>query len=858
MVLSAGSRLSHYEILGPLGAGGMGEVWRARDTRLGRDVALKLIRETIGADPEGRRRFEQEARATARLGHPNVVTLYDVGEHEGAPFLVCELLEGETLRARLQAGALPARRALEWAAQVARGLASAHEKGILHRDLKPENVFVTREGVLKILDFGLARLRPADEAPGSSSEAVTASQHTRAGTVLGTLAYMSPEQARGLPLDERTDLFALGAILFEMLTGRRAFQRSTIPDTLSAILNVDPSDAGLPDDLPPRAARVLRRCLAKDAAERFRCAADLAAALEEPEILASPAAGGEGRAGWRRRVWPALAVAVALGAGLGVGALWRGRPRAESPQLQPLTFGRGPVRGARFTPDGQTVVFSAAWGGEPFRLHMKRLSDPEELTFGPENTQLFGISSSAELLVLLDRRLVSSPFEPTGTLGRLPLTGGAPREIVDSAEAGDWIGTSDEIALVRDAGATRRLELPAGHVVYETAAWLSDLRVRPDGQAAAFVEHPLRESLGGQLVVIDRAGRVIRRTGEPGHYRVVTGLAWRPGGSEILWSNSDGEVWAAPVSGPARVVLRIPGWAVLHDLSSSGLALVAQDSRRVAAVVGRPGLPLERDLSWLSWSLVCQVSTDGRRLLFTEFSVPGAPGGTVAVRAFDGSPIVRLGEGFGHSLSPDGRWALGSTIPPTARLILLPTGAGSPHDLPRGEIESYSWADFLPDGRGVVFAGHEPSRPQQLYLQDSAGGPPRRLGTEPIGFGPVLVSPDGAWAAAMGLDHRLRLLSVPDGAPRLVPGVQTGELSAGWSGDSRALFVYRYVDLPARIRRIDLASGKGTMVGEVLPSDPGGVEGIGPVTITPDGSHFAYSYMRTLSQLFLVRGLEKR
>jgi hypothetical protein len=411
---------------------------------------------------------------------------------------------------------------------------------------------------------------------------------------------------------------------------------------------------------------------------------------------------------------------------------------------------------------------------------------------------------------------------------------------------------------VRDAGATRRLELPAGHVVYETAAWLSDLRVKPDGQAAAFVEHPLRESDSGQLVVIDRGGEVIRRAGDPRQYKVVTGLAWRPGGSEIFWSNSDGEVWAAPVSGPARVVLRIPGWAVLHDLSSSGLALIAQDSRRVAAVVGRPGLLLERDLSWLSWSLVGRISSDGRQLLFTEFSVPSAPDGTVALRSLDGSPIVRLGAGFGHSLSSDGRWALGSIMPPTARLILLPTGAGSPRDLPRGEIEAYVWADFLPDGRGVVFTGHEPSRPQQLYLQDLAGGPPRRLGTEPIGFGTVLVSPDGAWAAAMGLDRRPRLLSVPDGAPRLVPGVLTGELPAGWSGDSRALFVYRYGDMPVHLRRIDIVSGESTKVGDVLPSDPGGVDWVGPFTITPDGSRFAYSYIRTLSQLFLVRGLEKR
>ena len=858
MSLSPGSRLGPYEVLGPLGSGGMGEVWRARDTRLGRDVALKVIREGMHTNPEGRRRFEQEARATARLDHPNVMTLFDVGEHEGAPYLVCELLEGETLRARLEVGPVPAAQALAWAAQVARGLASAHENGILHRDLKPENVLVTREGVPKILDFGLARLRPAAEEAGLSSEAETASQRTRAGAVLGTLAYMSPEQARGLAVDERTDIFALGAILYEMLTGRRAFQRPTAPDTLSAILTSDPTETGLPEGLPPLAARVLRRCLAKEPAQRFRCAADLAAALEDPETLASPAAVAGAARGWRRRGLIALAMAAALGAGVALGVLWLGRPGAGPPELQPLTFGRGPVRGARFTPDGQTVVFSAAWGAEPYRLHMKRLSDPEELPFGPDDTQLLGMSSSSELLVLLHRRLVSSPFGPTGTLARLPLTGGAPREIADAVEAGDWIGTSDDVALVKDAGATRRLEMPAGHVVYETAGWLSDLRVRPDGQAAAFVEHALRESDEGQLIVADRTGRVLMRQGDPGHFLVPTGLAWRPDGSQVLWSNAQGEVWAAPLSGPARVQLRIPGWAVLHDVSSFGLALVAQDSRRLAAVVGRPGLPLESDVSWLSWSLVGRITPDGRRLLFTEFSAPGAPNGTVALRPLDGSPIVRLGAGFGHSLSPDGRWAVGSHLPPRARLVLLPTGAGSPRDLASGEIEVYSWADFLPDGRSVAFLAREPSRPPQLYLQDLEGGLPRRLGTEPIGLGPILVSPDGAWVGATGLDRRPRLVSVADGASRLVPGLTTGEVPAGWSADSRALFVYRFPELPVRIRRVDVESGKQTAVTEIRLSDPGGVAWISPITITPDGSRFAYSYLRTLSQLYLVRGLEKR
>jgi eukaryotic-like serine/threonine-protein kinase len=231
MALTFGTRLGPYEIQSPLGAGGMGEVYRARDMRLGRDVAIKVLPAMFSRDPDRLRRFQQEAQAVAALNHPNILAIHDFGEHQGSPYIVTEFLEGETLRGLLEAGAVPVRKATEWAGQIARGLAAAHDKGIVHRDLKPENIFITRDGRVKILDFGLAKLTPEAVTP----DAATLASHTQPGVVLGTVGYMSPEQVRGQTADHRSDLFNLGAILYEMLSGKRAFRGETSVETMSVV-----------------------------------------------------------------------------------------------------------------------------------------------------------------------------------------------------------------------------------------------------------------------------------------------------------------------------------------------------------------------------------------------------------------------------------------------------------------------------------------------------------------------------------------------------------------------------------------------------------------------------------------------
>src|ERR1700737_3149548 len=281
MTLSAGSRLGPYEILAPIGAGGMGEVWKARDEKLDRDVAVKVLPQSVAADPDTLARFEREAKAVAALSHPNILAIHDFGNQDGVAYAVMELLEGATLRGKLDAGPITQKQAVDYALQVAKGLSAAHEKGIVHRDLKPENLFITRDGHLKILDFGLAKKVEA-VAPGKETSAPTGSGHTEPGTVMGTVGYMSPEQVRGLPVDHRSDIFSFGTILYELLSGKKAFSRPTAADTMSAIMKEEPPElleSGR--NISPALDNVVKHCLEKDRDRRFRSAHDIAFALSE-------------------------------------------------------------------------------------------------------------------------------------------------------------------------------------------------------------------------------------------------------------------------------------------------------------------------------------------------------------------------------------------------------------------------------------------------------------------------------------------------------------------------------------------------------------------------------------------------
>src|SRR6202163_2134788 len=443
MPLALGTRLGPYEIVAPAGAGGMGEVYRARDARLNRDVAIKVLPAGFARDPDRLRRFQQEAQAAAALNHPNILAVHDFGEHDGSLYMITEFLEGETLRERLRPGALPVRKATDYAEQVGRGLAAAHEKGIVHRDLKPENIFVTRDGRVKILDFGLAKLTQPE---GDHAETIT--HQTEAGVVLGTVGYMSPEQVRGKPADHRSDLFSFGAILYEMLSGRRAFHGETSADTMSAILRGEsPGLAETNRGIAPGLEQIVQHCLEKNPEERFQSAHDIAFDLQllsgqTPSSAREAAISEPGLRKW----WLWVAVAAATIGIFLAGYFTRGRSPAPSPKFRQLTFQRGSIQSAAFAPDGQTVIYSAMWNGKPTpEIFSTRIGDLLSRPLQLDDSQVADISSSGEMAILEHWRSLGG-WTGRAMLARMAISGGAPREVLDEVQSASWSPDGSSLA----------------------------------------------------------------------------------------------------------------------------------------------------------------------------------------------------------------------------------------------------------------------------------------------------------------------------------------------------------------------------------------------------------------------------
>jgi dipeptidyl aminopeptidase/acylaminoacyl peptidase len=832
----------------------MGEVFRARDTRLGREVAIKVLPEGLAADPERRARFEQEARSASALNHPNIVTLHDIGDASGLSYLAMEYVEGRTLRELLAGGPLPTRKTLDLAAQLADGLAKAHGAGIVHRDLKPENVMVSKDGFLKILDFGLAKLT----APlsGSQSDLQTAvAPDTDAGAVLGTVGYMSPEQASGRAVDLRADQFALGAILYEMVTGKRPFQRATAAETLTAIIREDPEEVA---QLNPRAPAPLRwiigRCLEKDPEDRFASTTDLArdlASLREHLSESTSAVEALTPAPGRRR-WlrPAGWLALGLVAGAGIAALALRAVGSSPPELrfQRLTFRRGTVLTARFAPDGQSVLYGAAWEGGPPEVFSVRFDGPESRSLGLPPADVLSVSPTGELALSLGRHYVDG-WESRGTLARVPLGGGAPREVLKNVEAADWGPDGQQLAVARDAGATRRLEFPVGKVLYETAGWISDVRVSPDGQRVAFKNHPSRGDNLGSLDVAEEDGT--HRSLGPG--AGSAGLAWAPGG-EALWAAG----FNVSLRGQRRRAIPFFGAALLQDVDRGGRALVNRRSSRREIVGRTPGHPTETNLSWLDWSYPLDLSGDGRTVLFDEQG-PSTRGRDyiIYLRGLDGSPAVRLGEGRSFALSPDGKWALAqTTTAEAADLLLLPTGAGEPRTLPHTDVHVDA-AVFFPDGRRVLLGGNAPGHATRLFVLDLGQGAPKPISSEGVSVltGWHALAPDGRTVVARGADGTLGLHPTDGGEPRPLPGVTPDDVPIRFTADGKGLYVQRGPGVPAHVDVLEIATGKRRPWKELTPPDPAGVLAIGPILLSDDGQSYVYSYRRTIDDLYLVEGL---
>jgi eukaryotic-like serine/threonine-protein kinase len=861
--MQTGTRLGQYEILARLGAGGMGEVYRARDTRLGREVAVKALTRELAADPQRLSRFETEARSASALNHPNIVTIHEIGRAASTPFIVMELVDGRTLREILYPGPLPQRRAVSLAAQLADALARAHEAGIVHRDLKPENVMVTRDGFAKILDFGLAKFSDRENGHGERRQELTVTEETREGALIGTAGYMSPEQASGQAVDFRSDQFSFGSVLYEMLTGKRAFQRATRAETLAAIIREEPEPiAGLAPRTPAPLVWIVERCLCKVAEERYASTRDLARDLQSVRDHFSQIESGADAvalsAGPRRtRVWLSAGLAAGVAA-LVASAYFVGfaaRDRA-SPSYQRLTFREGTVWSARFAPDSRTIVYGAAWDAGPIRIYSTRPESPESAPLALPPANVMGVSPSGELAISLGAR-AAGPFASIGTLARSMLAGGGPREILEGAQAADWAPDGASLAVIRTVAGRNRLEFPIGRTLYETpSGYLSHARVSPRGDLVAFIEHPVRGDDSGAVAVVDRDGR--RRVLSDG-WITVRGLAWSPDGSEIWFTGAAiggaRSVHAVNLAGRRRLLSRIPGALTLHDVSKEGRAVVALEHAREVILGLPPGEERERNFSWHDWSRPVDLTPDGTMLLFDETGEGGGAGYGVYVRRTDDSPAVRLGEGHALALSPDRKWALSTPHTSPAELILLPTGPGQPRPVRTGRFAAIQRAAWLPGGDRLILSAYAPGRALRLYVQPAAGGEPRPV--TPEGTGPDwAVSPDGTRVAALDSERRVLLYSVDGGDPRPVRGSEAADAPIRFTPDGRALYVLvRGLATGADVYRIDLASGDRSRFRQLTPPDGIGLLGIPRVLLSADAGSYVYTYVRFLDELYLVDGL---
>jgi hypothetical protein len=853
MSLTPGTSLGPYHIVSALGAGGMGEVYRAKDMRLDRDVAIKVLPESFALDADRVARFTREAKAVAALSHPNIVNIFDTGVEQGRLFVVMELLDGETLRDRLAGGALTVRKTIDIAVQIARGLASAHDKALVHRDLKPENIFLLADGQVKILDFGLARQAPSANAGATETGAAL----TNPGSVMGTVGYMAPEQVRGQAADARTDLFAFGAVLYEMLSGQRAFQRDTSAETMTAILKEDPPElTGRRVEIPPALDRIIRHCLEKNPIERFQTARDVAFALTS--LSGSQVSSGAAAAvSAPRRSIGATAVAALVLLAFAAGAL---AVRLLTPVDEPLRFETKTldaqwITRARFGPDGETIIFSSSVNGNVPEVFVQRPGAMTPVAIGQKAAHLLGVSSKGELAVITNASS-QHHFMFSGTLSRMTLEGAAKAWLENVSDA-DWSPDGATLAIVHSVDGHDLLEYPIGRVLYKApAGYLSDPRVSPDGAAVAFFEHPLGRDNRGFVKLVSRDG-----TGHAlgGEYWGEEGLAWSADGRRVYFSASraGGEPYQpfdVNVSGPpvVRQSFSSPGAMLILDVSRTGRQLVMRHDRRWSMRVLVPGEPAEREAGWLDFAIWGVLSPDRKTLAFTDLSASAGANYATAMRDLATGKVVRLGEGFGFGFSGDGQW-IGAQLPSTLEIVLYPVGAGETIRVPKSGLDQAQPPSWMPRSRRLLLCGVLKAARERCYTQDPTTGALTPLTPEGVGL---------AWFAP---DERTYLTRGRAGAEvrtlasdRVIslPALTRADDPVAFSDDGRSVFVSAGSALPRKVDRIDIATNVRTTVRELAPPDRAGLTGLSVNYWIADGKGYVYQYQRALSTLFVVTGVK--
>jgi eukaryotic-like serine/threonine-protein kinase len=850
MTLPVGTQFGPYEILSTAGSGGMGEVYRARDTRLGRYVAVKILPETFASEADRLRRFEQEVQMLSALNHPNILGVYDVGESNGLHYFVSELLEGKNLRERMTASLLPIRKSVEYAIQIAKGLSAAHEKGIIHRDLKPENIFITNDGRVKLLDFGLAKPVTATAAAGADRTQTIASE---AGIVLGTVGYMSPEQVRGKAADQRSDLFSFGAVLFEIVSGQRAFGADSSVEVMNAILKDDPPElAAAERNVPPALDRIIRRCLEKDPEERFQSARDVAFALEAISAPSNASGSTEAIAqSSKHKPWRLGAALVVLSfvAVLAYLPMSKSAPVMEYRQL---TFESGYAGPARFSRDGGTIVYSAAWNGSPVQLYSQRANSdtPQSLNLDAE---VLGIADTGDMAVILKRRFLGSWLQ-NGTLARLPLDGGTPRPILEDVYSADISRDGKEFAVARTGNGKQRLEYPIGKVLFKTQGWISDVRISPDGKHIAFYEHPLVPDDGGYISVVDLNGSA-RRLGTA--YASGHGVAWSPDGKEIWHTASlNGEeqtLLAITLDGKRRTLLRAPIEMQIQDISSAGAVLLASIRYNVELGVKHAK---DKTSHMLEAGIVdmAAVSHDGQWLVYSRFEGSDYK---IFLQNTNGAAPVLIGEGYGSGISYDSRLIAAVRAAEPNKLVLYPAGAGEKREIDLGKLNARvatveNGITFSRDGRFALLSAINPQQEIRSYLVNLGDGSLRPV--TPVGTSLAKLSPDATHVFAMDMTMgKPVVVEISSGKLSEVLGIDEHEEVLGWTEDGKSVTV-RTEDLPTKIFIVEVATGKRRFIQTVEP-----IANLGSMyarlVACADGSVVGYRLRRGMYALYVANGL---
>jgi len=866
--------LGPYELQERIGAGGMGEVFRAEDTRLGRVVAVKVLLTSVASDPDRLRRFEQEARTLASLNHPNILAVYDIGTVETAeggstPYIVSEFLEGETLRGKLDdVGAASARRAIEIALGIAKGLAAGHSKGIVHRDIKPENIFLTRDGRVKILDFGLAKLVQSG-GMDSAETLMTSGGGTTPGLVLGTVGYMSPEQVRGRPAEATSDIFSFGVVLYELLSGKRAFKRDTAAETMTAVLREEPpalAESGWHG--PPGLERILERCLEKDPERRFQSASDLGFAIE---ALSGSSSGSVVQSGIsqsavaapppvtdNKRSWM-LPVALLAVIAAGLGGWWLAQKMLErtAPVFTQLTFQRGLITNARFAKDADTVIYSGQFDNDPLQIYSLRTGVLQPLKASVPSAALFAVSPGDEMTMGTDPVVLSNYL--SGTLSEVPITGGTPRPLQKDTSSADYGADGKTLALTRLAGGRWVVEYPAGKKLYDSASYLNAARVSPDGKSVGFLEHPRFGDDRGWVAMVDSEGKMRKLTEEQ---ESINGLAWAPGGDELWYaaamSGVSDVLCGVRVSGgagPGRVrkILSMPAGISLMDVAASGRVLLAtqQSDFRISATDGATGKEIPH-MELYNGSVLTDISPDGKAILFTEVGGSVGPLYEVVYRKTDGSPPLVLGAGSSPALSPDGASVAAILLTSPAQIVIYPVGAGENRTLPMGNIDAGRAMSWFPDGKRLAVLGSEQGKARRTYVMDVDSGKMEPLGPEH--FQSIAVAKDGKRILG-ALSGQYVIFHTDTQQMQPLAGIGNDESPWKWTKDGQGLILMAGpIGGPVVVTRLELATGKRTVLKTVEAKDRAGVLGMN-VAMAEDEKSYAVFEVLAKDALWMVDGV---